>query len=160
MVKPLLGFESTVIERLSLNINAMPKGAATLRVGKHPRDVNSPFPYFEVIPRNTGSAPIRGFVSNTEGVNLTIGKAAWRELWIGGGEIFVSRSCEDEFVMICRAVFTTYFTEDAVMLHDKIVASKIDLKVEGKSVRFGHNFLIRWPFTGQKRVQFSYEPYL
>lgn len=158
--RPVTGFETEVLERLSARIDRMPPGTALLKVGRHPLDVNSPFPYFEVTPRNPNSAPLRGSVSNSEGINITIGRAASRELWISGGDILKGTSCEQELLMICDAVFVSHFSEEDVCDADgRVLRSKLVVNVGTTPVQFGRRLLVRWPFTRTHRRVFSYEPY-
>jgi hypothetical protein len=157
---PIAGFEATVIKLLGDRLAKMPAGTAVLNIGKHPLDPDSPFPYFEVAPKNPRAASIRGSISNGEGIFITVGQASSRELWIRGGNIFRGLPCEDEFLIICEALFTTHSSEDVSYdSRGRVLRSRLVLDIRGKKVAFSSNRRLSRLLRKSTKKHFSYEPY-
>jgi hypothetical protein len=157
---PIQGFEAIFLERLDQLVRALPKGAADLYVGKHPSHTKSVFPYFCITPTNPRSAKVQGFVYEGQGIDFTIGQGT-------GGEVFVSREKTERqnanlerFLRMCEAVFTTSFNETLVCSRrGRVIWSRIELSLDGLTVRIGGRQVFWWLFPGRTTKQFLYEPY-
>ena len=118
-------------------------------------------PYFEVRPTNSRAARLSGIVENGEGVQLTIGDAAWRALCHRGGNIVKGASCVEEFRWICEAVLAGGFTEDLYYSsRGKLIRSEARLRVKGVEVVFGGRRRLSLPFVRRVKKSVLYEAYI
>jgi hypothetical protein len=146
-----VGFEVHMIECLRAEIAALPERSAELYVGSDPRYPKSPFPFFRITPRNSQSAPIQGMIADYQGIDFTVGRGT-------GGEIPIGRA--DHFLRICRAVFTTRFSEVVVYSRrGRVIWSRVILKIDGHKVGIGGGQIFWWLFPKRVTKVFSYEPY-
>ena len=154
------GFEHEFLERLRGDlVRALPEGTADFYVG-HPASHPNSLPYFRITPTNPRAAKIQGFVCEGQGIDFTIGEAT-------GGEVFVSRkrNAEDrigveKFFQICRAVFTSHFSETIVLNpRGRRLWSKIVLTVDGRKVRLQGGSIFWFLFPRRAKRVICYEPY-
>jgi hypothetical protein len=153
------GFETRFAERLRNTVAALPVGAAQLSFDKKP--CGGPLlPHFRITPTNPHSAIVEGCFAEGEGINFSIGHGT-------SGEVYVTtemgenvKAQEDRFFDICRAVFTTRFSEDLVYnSHGRRVSSRMVLEIDGHTMVLGRHRAFWWLFPNKTRKHFSYEPY-
>jgi hypothetical protein len=158
-------FERNILDRLESLVRTLPAGAARLEIGSHPTDPTCPYPFFLIEPTNEHSARIRGLIGGEEhkdgGISITIGQASYRELWINARHPERAVTRVDEFLQICAAVFTTYFSEDVTYdLQGKTVKSRLRLHVKGKIIVFSSGVLLQNPFKKTIFRRLQYQPYV
>lgn len=157
---PIPGLETRVIAGLENLVASLPKSVAGLSVGRHPTDSTCVVPYFEVTPSNRGSAGIKGVISENVGIEVGVGRASYKELYLSGGNIIKGMSCEEELLKICHAVFAGNFSEEIKYdSHGKISSSRLTLTVVGIDVRFDSGIALKNLFQKARTETISYEPY-
>jgi hypothetical protein len=140
------GFERSFLERLEGVVQALPGNAATLQT-----ESSADYVIFKIFPTNRNSAPIEGEASTQGGIALKIGRATRVEL---------STNAEDRFFLICRAVFTSHFTESLISTSKgRTLYSRIVLSIDGRQIRLGGHQLFWWLFPNKRKELFSYAPY-
>ncbi len=159
---PNPGFETEIISEITDLAGALPTGTAELRISRVPGHPEWPEPYFEIIPINPNSAPLRGTAVATD-LNLTVGNS-WREFYgfSRGGTVIKRASWQEEIRCIWRAIVAGKFTEHLTLdSSGKVIAWDSTLVVSGKEVVFRNGHRRKFFGRGQERVEtVTYEPYV
>lgn len=155
------GFEAEVLDRLRTLVAAMPNGVAELHIGRVPGSSKSLFPYFRVTPKNPRSAIIAGVVIERQGIDLEIGRATTTEIFMGSEVGKRAKASEEEFFAICRAVFTTPFTEKIVYNSGKrVIWARTILTLDGGKTKWMGGGRAFWWLNPYRTTNYiSYEPY-
>ena len=151
--------ETRILDRLRAAVAALPEKTAVFNIEAN--YATAPGPCFRITPMNPQSAPIRGSVASTFGIYFTIGEATCGEVYLASWRSKSNKEEEDHFFGICRAVFTTHFSEDLTYNRagSGVLRSRITLQVGERRVRISGHQIFWWLYPMRKTKHISYEPY-
>jgi hypothetical protein len=156
------GLEIRVLDRLREIVAALPEKSADLYIDED-RDPKARVPgwHFRVTPSKQHSACIQGLVDSSFGIYFTIGEATAGEIFLASRSSKTNEMEEERFFAICRAVFTTHFSEDVTYssTSNRVLRSRIMLRVDERTIRIGGHQLFGWLYPRRTTKHFSYEPY-
>jgi hypothetical protein len=159
---PRHGFEAELIGEVTRLVADLPTDSARLKISRVPGHPEWPEPYFEVTPTNSKAAPFSGVVVGTD-LNLTIGRAAWREFvgFARGGTVARGSSWQEEFRWIWQAVIRGGFTEHLYLDSEgKTIGWATKLSVNGKDLIIRNGRRTNRLFSREKPERITYESYI
>lgn len=155
------GLETRVLDRLRESVAALPEKSADLYIDED-RDPRARVPgwQFRVTPAKQHSACIQGLVDSSFGIYFTVGQATAAEIFLASRSSKSNEMEEERFFDICRAVFTTHFSEDVTYSSaSRVLRSRIMLCVDERTIRIERHQILWWLYLRRTTEHFSYEPY-